>query len=339
MRIAITGSGAVGSLVGGMLTASGQDVIMLSSRKEYVDLVNQHGQTICIVNTGERIHVEPRMVHVSEVNSLPQVDLVVCCAKSYGTKQAIMNALPLITTDTYIMSLQNGWGNVEQIKEVVSSGGTRIIAGVFYSLVTPDAEQPNYLRLVQGTSLIKAGAVDQIPSPKIREIADVFNRAGLDCTLVDNYVDIIWNKLIGNTAMPVAAVLGLTNDELLMSESTRALVTRIFEESIAVARELGVNFDCPEDPLRPHLAQLQKFMAGRGQGMRGSMPLDVINGRKTEIDAINGAVVTEGRKKGIPTPVNECLVLMVKAMEERNIQGKIFCFDRKVIGIPGLMLR
>jgi 2-dehydropantoate 2-reductase len=181
--------------------------------------------------------------------------------------------------------------------------------------------------------IVRASPVNCAKAPDIRNIAGAFNRAGLNFKIVDNHVDIIWNKLIGNTAMAVAAVLGLTNDEYLSYENSRQIMISTFEESIAVARSLGVKFDDMQDPIRPHLRMLESFRAAAGKSMRGSLPLDIIMGRKTEIDTINGAVVNEGRKRGIPTPVNECLVTLVKAMEERNASGRLYNFDRSRLGL------
>lgn len=328
MKIDIVGAGAIGGLIGALLTASGEDVMMIDTREELINLVNSEGQTIDNIKTGESIHVMSRMIHAGDINSLPSADLVVCCTKGYATYPATKNVRSIIGPETYVLSIQNGWGNVDQIKTALGSDDSRLIAGVFYSLVSPSKDALNHLMLTYGTDIIKAGPVDHKVTTGLERIADIFNRAGLTFTIVDNYIDIIWNKLIGNTAMPVAAVLGLTNDELLTYETSRHIVRQVFEESIDVARAMGVKFDNPQNPIEPHLHQLESFKAAKGKEIRGSMPLDIINGRKTEIGSINGAVVTEGKKLGIPTPLNEVLVLLVKIMEERNAAGKIYDRNR-----------
>lgn len=328
MKIGIVGSGAIGGLIGAFLTASGEEVTMIDTREDLIDLVNKEGQTISVVKTGETINVRPKMVHAREISSLPLMDLVICCTKGFATREAMQNARQIIGSDSIILSIQNGWGNVEQIREALIPQNPSVIAGVFFSLVSPEQGKPNHLTMVFGTDIIKGGAVNFTDKAELIKIADVFNRAKLKFTIVDNYVDIIWNKLIGNTAMPVGAVLGLTNDEYLSYENSRDIILRVFEESIAVARAMGVKFDNPQNPIGPHLLILENFRAAAGKNMRGSMPLDIIHGRKTEIDSINGAVVREGKKRGVATPMNECMVLLVKAMEERNTFGKLYNYDR-----------
>lgn len=328
MKIAVVGSGAVGGLIGAFLTAAGEDVIMIDSRKDLVDRVNNEGQVVRVVNNGETICAKSKMVHSGDLKELPEMELVICCTKGFATREAMQNAKCLIGRNTAVLSIQNGWGNVEQIRDVLNGDDSMIIAGVFYSSVNQEQGKPNHLNLVYGTDIVKAAPVNAHTAADINKIADTFSSARLKFTIVDSYVDIIWNKLIANTVLPVAAVLGLTLDEFLKYETSRKIVVRVFEESIAVAKAIGIKFDDPQNPIGPDLKILEDFRAAEGKNQRGTMPLDIINGRKTEIDIINGAVVTEGKKHGVPTPVNESLVMLVKVMEERNAAGKLYNYDR-----------
>jgi len=330
MKIAIVGAGSVGSLFGTLLAASGEDVTMVRRRQDVIDLIQKEGMTVDIAKTGETVHSRPKMVNAKDIASIGICDLVVICTKGFDTRAAMENAKPIIGKDTYIMSNQNGWGNVEEIKEVLGGDDSHIIAGVLLSVVSPKEGKPNHLVWVFGTDVIKAGPVNRKITPEIENIAETFRKAKLDFTIAENYIDVIWNKLVGNTAMPIAAVLGMTNDEYMAYENTRQLVTNMFNESIAVATAMGVKHDNPDDPIQPHHQILKNFMAyGKGKGPKGSMSVDIENGRKTEIDTINGAIVREGKRLGIPTPINETFVLLIKAMEERNAAGKIYNYDRK----------
>jgi 2-dehydropantoate 2-reductase len=128
--------------------------------------------------------------------------------------------------------------------------------------------------------------------------------------------DLIWNKLVGNSCLCMAAVLKMTNDEFIAYPSTQKLVKLIIREAITVAQAKGIRLENPEDPTKPLLQVFGKFKAS-GQKPKCSMLQDIENGRKTEIDAITGSIVIEGKKHNIPTPANDVFLLLVKAMEEK----------------------
>jgi 2-dehydropantoate 2-reductase len=160
-----------------------------------------------------------------------------------------------------------------------------------------------------------------IMSPRIKEIAGVFQSTGLDVVTSTQVQDLIWSKLLLNTNMAAATVLKITNDEYLYYPSVEKIVTLIADECIQVAKAKGINLEHPEDPIKPLFTIMEKFRDS-GTKPKCSMYQDMENGRKTEIDTIHGSIVREGKKYNIPTPVNEVMVLLVKAMEEKTSRSK-----------------
>lgn len=310
MKIAIVGSGNIGSLFGALLTGARQDVTLVDIRDDLVRAIQEGGIRIDL-SSGESRHEYVKITR--DITTIGMADLVIIAVKSYATLSAMESARPLIGRDTYVLSVQNGAGNIETIARVLGDDA-HIIGGIFLCVITPLAL--NHLSWVVGTGGLKIGPVNGVMHPRVGDIADIFRRAGLEVTVSTQVQDLIWSKLLVNAPLALAAILGITNDEYLAYPSTRQLIPMITAECIQVARAKGVTLDNPEDPTKPLLAMLEKFRTS-GQKPKCSMLQDMEAGRKTEIDAINGSIVREGKKHHVPTPVNEVLVWLVKALEEK----------------------
>jgi 2-dehydropantoate 2-reductase len=154
-------------------------------------------------------------------------------------------------------------------------------------------------------------------SPRVEEIAAIFRQAGLSVDVSTNVQELIWSKVLQNVPLALGTALRLTNDEFVIFPHAKELIIRMAQECIAVTKAMGITLDHPEDPIQPLLVTLQKFHDS-GTKPRCSMLQDLERGRKTEIDAINGSIVREGKRFGVPTPVNEVMVMLVKAQEEKN---------------------
>lgn len=310
MKITIVGSGNIGGLFGALLTDAGEDVTLVDIRDDLVEAIQKDGIRID-ASSGESKHVRVKITN--DIASVGVSDLVIIAVKSYATCNAMESAMAVVGKDTHVLSVQNGAGNIETIAQVLRDE-SRIIGGVFLCVVTPVGL--NHLSWVVGTGGLKIGPVSGVMSPKIEEVAKIFRNAGIDVTTSVKVQNLIWNKLLLNSTLCLATVLNITNDEFLTYPSTRQLVTLIANECIQVAKAKGINLDNPEDPIKPLLNTLETFRTS-GKKPKCSMLQDMERGRPTEIDAINGSIVKEGKKHHIPTPINEVFVLLVKAMEEK----------------------
>jgi len=311
MKITIVGAGNIGKLFGALMADSGQDVTLVDIQKDLVKAVEDDGITI---ETSEGITRTGRPKITSDINAIGRSDLVIIAVKGYSTLNAMQSAMAVIGRDSYVMSVQNGAGNVEIISEILKDE-TRVIGGVFLCVIT--TLKLNRILWVTGTGGLKLGPVKGPINPMVQRVANLFDQIGIRTTLSENVHDLIWNKLLLNSPLSLATVLGISNDEFLRYPSTRRMVELIADEAIAVARARGINLTDARNPIDPLLKTLEGFK-NSGRKPKCSMLQDMEAGRRTEIDSITGSIVREGKKLGIHTPVNEALMLLVKSLEEKK---------------------
>jgi 2-dehydropantoate 2-reductase len=252
----------------------------------------------------------------NDIKSVGISDLVILAVKAYATCSAIEGARSTIGKNTWVLSVQNGAGNIETIADVLGDN-SHIIGGVFHCVITP--LKVNRFSWVVGTGGLKFGPANAVMSPMVEEIAEMFRTAGLDVVTSTRVQDLIWSKVLSNVPLALGTTLRITNDEFVSYPHGKELIVRMAQECVAVAKALGITLDHPEDPIKPLLDTLQKFHDS-GTKPKCSMLQDLERARKMEIDAIHGSIVREGKRLGIPTPVNDVMVMLVKTQEERNCQ-------------------
>lgn len=301
MKIAIIGAGAMGSLYGARLTQAGEEVWLLDTWQENITTIREKGVTVISANGVEVIPVKA----TTSVDDIGESDLVIIFVKSHATHEAALEAAALLGPETMVLTLQNGLGNAEQIASVV--GPDRVVVGTTAmgaTIVGPG-------RIMDGgKGATHIGKFSGSANRRLYEIAAVFSRSGL-YTAVDANVDALrWGKLAINAGLnAVTAITGLTNGQLIDFPETRELMNRAVAEAEAVAKARGITM--------PH-ANMQAQVVANAQATKdnkSSMLQDVIKKRRTEIEAINGAIVRDGAQTGVETPVNDVLTLLVKALE------------------------
>jgi len=303
MRIAIIGAGAMGSLYGGYLSRTGEEVYLIDICKEHVDEINSHGLTIQEKDGEIRLH--PKAFMSSE--EIGTVDLVIVFVKSFLTETAMEKNAALIGQDTIVMSLQNGYGNIEQIARYVSRAN--IIAGT--TSHGASMLSPGHIRHA-GSGDTHIGWIMNGDVERINGIAGILSRAGFATEVSANVMELVWSKLIVNVGInALTALLRVKNGELLRMDETRDLMRMAVLEAVEVAAAAGVKFDAEE------MARKVIGIATTTGENSSSMLQDILNNRKTEIDSINGAIVEEGRKHSIGTPINSVLTKLVRALEKR----------------------
>jgi 2-dehydropantoate 2-reductase len=311
VKIAIIGAGNIGSLLGALLATAGEDVTLVELRDDIVEAVKKGGVTIEMSN-GQSLQAAVKITN--DVRTVGTVDLLVVAVKSNSTRQAIAGAKGVIGEKTWVLSVQNGAGNVEEMVEVLGDD-SHVLGGVFWCVVTPLA--PNRLSWVVGTGGLKIGPVSGAVSQELEEIASILRSTGLDVAVASDLQEVIWGKVLQNVPLALATAMRLTNDEYAAYPHARELIIKMAEECVAVAAGAGIHLNHGEDPVQGLVATIEKFHAS-GTKPKCSMLQDLERGRLTEIDAINGSIVREGKRLGIPTPVNEVMVALVKLQEEKN---------------------
>ena len=327
-KVLILGTGAMAKLFGGRLVRHGQARVTLAGRwRDAVALMEAEG----IVVEEPRIqdmpeHESKRSDFVARVDSvllgdsaasiipdaLPAAafDLVLILVKSHQTEAIAAVAADAVAPHGRILTLQNGVGNRE-VLAAVAEHPAQVSAGVTTAGAT--GVGPNRVRAggpgltVLGADSDESGS-DRFPIPSI---AGMFRAAGFETETAIDIDALLWRKLVVNCAInPLTALNGIPNGALLEDEGLRSQMGEAAREVVWVADALGVKLGAGFDPVAA-----AETVARKTQGNRSSMLQDMDRGAKTEIDAIAGAVVKEGMRLGVPTPVNARLWAAVKARE------------------------
>jgi len=304
MRIAIIGAGAMGSVIGGLLAKSGNQVSLVDVWRETVQAINERGLQI-EDKTGNS---ETLSVHATtNANEVGLVDVVLVFVKCYHTEAAVRQALPLIGPNTTVLSLQNGWGNGPLIGSIV--GKDRLLLGVCYHSAT--VAGPGHVQhLGRGTTFI--GEPDGRMSDRLQQITETFNKAGIEVNPTPQVLKEIWSKLALNVCtLPTSALLRFFAPQLVEHSGTVNLMQSLLREAVAVAQaqDIPLTFD-------ERWEAISGLLKRCAPNTKASMLQDVERTRRTEIDVINGAIVDAGRRSGTPTPYNDAIVWLVKSLEE-----------------------
>lgn len=305
MKIHFLGAGALGCTIGGTLAAAGAEVTLIDPFQAHVDAINRDGLRMKTGDTERIVKVRA----APDCSGLAPADLVIVLVKSFHTRSAIEGARGILGPGTVVMSLQNGMGHEEILSEVV--GRERVLAGKTY--VGGVLLEPG--RVIAGTRGKRTviGELDGTCSERAKAIAAEFERAELPCEVSGNIVGVMWDKLLINVATgALSGITGQVYGSLYAVPEIEATAIAAVAEAMAVARAGGVALSIGE----PRDAWL---MAAEGlpYEFKTSMLQSLEKGSVTEIDFINGAVVRNGRKHGVPTPVNQTLVAAIKGIERR----------------------
>jgi len=239
-------------------------------------------------------------------NLKPPFDLLIFTVKAFATAQAATEVAHLIGPQTALMSLQNGLGNVEALRQ--HQQPELILAAVTTSGATLADEN----RVIErGLGSISLGSIAG-NHDLAREIAALLSGAGLPAEALEDIWPTLWRKLAVNCAInPLTAMLDLKNG-LLLEAPVAELMGQVAQEAGTVAQALGVDLD--PSALPDTVAEVCRLTADN----ISSMLQDARAGRQTEIDEINGAVVREAEKVGAPAPLNMALTALLKAREWRH---------------------
>ena len=301
MKTVIMGSGAMGNLFGGLLTLAGEDVWLVGNKKEQIDAIRSAG--LAFEEKGELRNIP--MNATLEVPSVGKADLVIFFVKTYDTETAVSDALVLEKEDTVFLTLQNGLGNEEVICQKIDR--KKVMLGVTGHGAT--ILGLGHIRHA-GWGKTFIGELDHRITDRAARITQMFCGAGIETEVSPNIHDHVWGKLLVNAGInALTALTGFKNGQLLDYSETTRLMEKLVFEAAEVARRKGVHLE--EDPVE----KVRKTIEATKEN-RSSMGQDFDQRRKTEIEAINGAVVKEAESLGIPVPFNQALTDLVKAIEK-----------------------
>lgn len=305
MRIGVIGAGALGSVVGCLLLEAGLDSVMIERDPEEVRTVREQGLWIEGVS-GERL-VRPQVF--SDPAEAGKVDLAVVLVKSYDTASAAQTVKQVLSEDGLVLTLQNGVGNYERLNEVLPG---RVLLGTTV-MGAMTLERGRFRHTGFGDTHF--GEADGTILDRTRAVGEQLGKMQSGPVhVVDNATGCVWSKLIINAAINgPATLLQVRNGDLPGTESGREIIHDVVSECMEIVTAKGIElmFDDPE-------ARVLAVCEGTAPNIN-SMFQDILAGRRTEMDFINGAVAREGETLGIPAPVNRTLARLIKSLEDTTV--------------------
>jgi 2-dehydropantoate 2-reductase len=303
MKVLILGAGAMGCLYGAAFHRAGCEVTLVDVNRPHVDAINDSGLELETRAGTERLPIPARLPE--EIASA--VDLVVVFTKTFHTDDALAGIAPAIGPQTWLLSLQNGLGNDKRL--AAHAAPERVLVGA--SSLPSDLVGPGKVRShgEGGSKLYPAFGGD----PALAEsVCDLLTRGGLPATLEPEIHVAIWSKAIFNATMnPLCALTRRTPGFLARHAESRAMIPAAVDEGVAVAQAVGV--PVPAQPIH----DLTEVSMIDHADHEASMLQDVKARRRTEVDAINGAIVEAGKAVGVAAPVLETLWRLVKLEEAK----------------------
>ena len=303
MKIAVIGAGAMGCIYG-MYLSRKNDVLLVDVVKPNVDAINEKGLEFTYLDGSTEIVT--RLKATLDTSACTAQDLVILLTKGYQSAEALEKNAALIGSDTIVCSLQNGYGNADDIVKYVpeeqivlgTSGGGAIVAG--HGQIMHKGQGPTQLGCLtadQTRAGIVAKAMDECGVPQVELIPDVKT--------------LLWSKLFVNIGInPICAITGETNQSIANNPFSRAVSAMLVKEAVEVANATGMHFDY--DEMVEHVLDIALVTGGN----ICSMLADVNHKRRTEVDRINGAAVSEGAKVGMKAPLNEMITALIHAKEQ-----------------------
>ncbi len=326
MKIAVMGAGAIGSVIGGLLSKAGEDVTLIG-RKPHVDAINQNGlileaesgKTVIQVKAAEDLDFKP--------------DLALLTVKTQDVESSVRKAQPYLSVAP-VVTVQNGVQSDDLVASIL--GKEHVISGV----VTFNGEflEPGKVSYSNpfGRTALLIGEPFGVEGNRIQSFSSLFNEA-IPTETSDDIRGAHWTKLVWNLQNAVPAVTGLSYQESYQYSEIRGLTINLVKEALNVINKAGIKTaDVPGFPLDPMKAMasmplpnssdlLKRMAESLGKiPVLGSMLQSIKRGKSTEVDYVNAEIVKLGKKVVVPTPANTLAVELVHQVEST---GKFLTVD------------
>jgi 2-dehydropantoate 2-reductase len=303
VNILVYGAGGVGAFFGALLARAGRQVHFVA-RGAQLEAMRRNGLQIQSPLIGD-VHVPQVHAH-GTASAAPAADLALVCVKTYQTAGILDDLASAVTDSTIIVTLQNG---VES-DEVVASrfGWHRVVPAAVYVGATID--EPGVVTHA-APARMSIGARTGFEASRLDALREVLASSGQRVQISSDIQHERWRKLMWNASFnTVSAMTMRTPGELLAMPETRALLRRIMQEVVDVARASGIGL--VDSDVDDHIAWTE-----RSSGMRTSTMVDRSRGRTMEADALIGVIVRRGRELSVPTPASETMFALMKAADTR----------------------
>lgn len=304
MKIAIVGTGAMGSVYAALLGAAGHEVWAIDAWREHVEAMRSTGLRLEGASGDRTVKL-----HAStDAAEAGPCDLVIIATKAMHVEQAAQSARPLLKDDTVVLSIQNGLGGPDTAARVL--GRERVMVGVVggfgASMRGPGHAHHN------GWELVRLGEFDGPVTPRLQQVAQVWESGGFRVKCFDDIDQLVWEKLICNVCFSgTCSVTERTIAEVMNDPDTWDVASGCAREAYEVAVARGVKLDI-QDPV-----EYVRSFGSKIPNARPSMLLDHMAGRMSEIESINGAIPPAAAELGLKAPYNSVISALVRAKERR----------------------
>jgi 2-dehydropantoate 2-reductase len=303
--VLIVGTGAMASLFAARLASSGIQVKMLGTWLESIQTLNESGVRLTDKDGSEKIYP---VKATQDPQECAGSRFAIVLVKSYQTRRVAEQLKSCLANDGLALTLQNGLENDTTMAAVL--GEERVSIGV--TTIGATLIEPGWVRFGGD------GIVSLTHHVQLNPLRDILTRSGFVVETVEDAESLVWGKLVVNAAInPLTALLRIPNGELIARPSAHTLMNLVAKETANVATAIGVHLPY-SDPV-----SVVESVAERTASNKSSMLKDVLRGSPTEIDAINGAIVTIGERENVPVQMNRTLWLLINAIDRTgNFQGK-----------------
>jgi 2-dehydropantoate 2-reductase len=309
MRIAIFGTGGAGGYFGAQLARTGEDVVFIA-RGEHLQAIQTRGLRV-EASRGD-IVIQPAQA-ADDPAQVGMVDSVIVGVKTWQVTEAARAMQPMIGPETIVVPLQNGVEAPSQLAEVLGVG--HVLGGLCGTLSW--IVGPGHIRSIGEAHFIKFGELDRRPSERAERLRQVFERAGVKVEVPPDIHVSLWEKFLfvvsfggvgGVTRAPIGVIRTLPETRRLLEQCLREIV------AVARARQVGLL----EESIEKSIA----FLDSLAPSGTTSLQRDIVDGKPSELEAWNGAVVRLGREVGVDTPLHEFIYHSLLPLELRA-RGKV----------------
>ncbi|UCH71862.1 MAG: 2-dehydropantoate 2-reductase [Thermoplasmatales archaeon] len=304
-KFGIVGVGPVGGIMGAHLAKAGHDVALIDIMKAHMDEIKKSGLSVTGFKDITASFPKNNICYgIDEMND-KNIDYLFISVKASILPQILPILKTVVKPGMTFIVLQNGLDNEDLVADAFGKENTlRIVVNYAGNLIDNGKVRMSFFNAPN-----HIGMLDPAAEKKAKELAEVITAADLETAFTPEIKKFEWEKIILNAALsPVCALARRTMKQMMEFEYTRDLAESILREGIEVAAANGVHF-------KPDFLEFCMSYLDKAGHHRTSMHVDIEKKNPTEIGFINEKIVTYGKKKGIPTPINSTIVSLIKGSE------------------------
>jgi len=304
VKIAVIGTGAMGSIYAAKFADAGHDVWAIDSWEEHIQAIARSGLRIESPNGDQTVSIPNSSTRISDAM---HCDLYILATKGSGVASAAREIAKVMSPSSLVLTIQNGLGASERIATHIDSESVVLgVADGFGAAIKAPAHAYH-----NAMKLIRLGEMDGGNSPRLTALEKLWTDAGFNAQAYEDIHQLIWEKFICNVALSgPCALFNCSIGELLENPDSRKVAIGCMLEAydIGLRKKISFSFDDPVSYLETFVARMPDAFPSMLQDYRAR--------RKTELDAINGIVPLMGAEFDVSTPYNETVAGLIRATEQ-----------------------